>query len=721
MTRTTSETKENPREETRSETVPSYVEVVEQTTMLDNIADVEVADQTLSKDYIEWPLTGIEDVLSRYYNVYAGSWSYASSQGTVLSNLIFPDALFAVPALWDRVKRFWSMRADLEVEYRINSTPFHYGALLVSYRPYLNESAPEAAAPDLYSASGDRCAVVSANTSRTVRFVVPWQAPNEFLPVASSSTYSYAHFITYVLAPLSIAGAGTNPSLNITVFARFVNPKLLGPSELTATSSRPRRGDKESQVKAKQGVVSSFASTVADVASSVSSVPIIGGVASAVAPIAKAAGGLFDLLGWDKSPNLSATQFVSDRPDAGITNSHGISNAQILALDPETRVSTEDKHFGISRPEMKSLKALIMRPMLLNTFTISSAAAVNTVLKQIYVRPYSPRVTGSAGAYNLYQDFLSYYSNFFQSCRGGYKYLFYFATSTYTSTRVRITFEPTLGSVSSVSYGGETFSAVIDIQGDTWYALTVPYCRPSLAMDISTNSVLANASSNGQLLVSLVNPVQTSGSTDNIFVSVFRAAAEDFEFSSPCSFKPLVAANCDFQSEFTKQFAPIAKVPQLKVEQLINDETVNAHTDYLARLHTAGLYSAGGVIALMPTAGDAYSYLRCFRFYRGAVRIGATIATAAYSYLSYPANNTSAWNNGVNMHGVDPLLSAIPYNNNVRFMRNTGNALTYATADALVRTYTKSDATATTLSLWGSGDDFTLGGVIAPPVLTSTT
>ena len=681
------------------------------------------------EDTYRWSQPSFDEVISRWYKLATPTWSYSQTADTAVAVLDVSKSLFNVTTLFDRIKRYRYWRGGVKLRLQTNSTPFHYGSVFAAIVPHY--TTPEAAAAPIentvWSLSGQKCSgFLSANTGKPLELSCPYQSPNEYLDITQQDDQRPFYLMVCVMNPLKVAGGAANPTLQMSIFAQFTDFQLLGPSEITANSSSKKvsSADREQKNAVKQGTLGKVAGAVSDVASKLTKIPVIGGIASAVAPIASAVGSIFDYFGWDKPTNITAQSFTITRTSRGMANASGMDPSEPVGLKPDQKLSTETKHFGMDDPATRSFLELIQTPMWNGSFTIANNQVTETVFKRLWVRPYAPDYTVLALVEWQRHDYLSFYSQFFKGCRGGYRYFIHFDTSSYTTARVRITFEPSNETVASVTDGGDSFSRIIDVNGDTTVVLEVPYCYPSARMPVAY-SVTGNSAANGQLLFSLVNPIQTNGSSsDVIFVNVFRCAADDFRFYQPHVFTTnamtgttaakkkgsttrSLKANSLLEQLGKTSVTCLGDGPKIIFDRVTEDEEVLAHNDFLHRYHAIQSL-VDYRTTLFPTSDDPYYWMSSFRAYRGAVRMispqgsstdglsldGATspyICLSSGSYPSFPEAD---------------IPVEIPYNNNVRFLPLRMVESNYL--DAYDRQYVSSGS-ATSRAFWSSGDDFTLG------------
>lgn len=705
------------------------------TTQQDTVMPDEVKLTQEGNTY-HWPQPTFDQVISRWYKIASPSWSYSNSQDSTIYAADLSKALFNVQTLFDKVKRFRYWRAGMKVRIQTNSTPFHYGSLFVGIVPYYDATAAvgNPVEASTWGLSGLKCSgYLSANTGKPLELTCPFQTPHEYLDITQLDDVRPFYLIVVVMNPLKVAGGATNPTLTLTVFAKFENLEIIAPSEITANSSTKKvvAADKEQRNATKQGTLGKVAGAVSDIAGSLSAVPVIGSIASAVAPISKAVGSIFDYFGWDKPTNISSQVFTAQRQTRAMQNSSGQDLAEPVGLKPDQKVSTEVSHYGLNDESTRSFLKLLQTPMWIGSFTIANNQVVENVFKLLWIRPYAPDITDDPTGHLETQrhDYLSFYSQFFKSCRGGYRYFICFDTSSYTTARVRMTFEPSNLAVTSITDGGDSFSRIVDIAGATCTTIEIPYCYPSARMPVAYTQT-GSGPANGQLLFSLVNPIQTNGSsTDTIYVNIFRCAADDFRYYQPTVFTKTL----QYGLELAKKRPPTTRVNQIKPNSLLEmisfqtvhtlgdgpkviydrvteDEEIYAHNDYLHRYHFIQSTSSDGTLLAVPAGGDPAAWMSPFRAYRGSQRFAAL---TDYNQLGLAFKSTGASDSDLNSAGayfnkatVNETPIEIPYNNNIRFLPMGLAPSTYL--DAYDK-YVKLEGYNSWPVLWSAGDDFTLG------------
>jgi hypothetical protein len=241
-------------------------------------------------------------------------------------------------------------------------------------------------------------------------------------------------------------------------------------------------------------------------------------------------------------------------------------------------------------------------------------------------------------------------------------------------------------------------------------------------------TIAQDTPANGQILFSLVNPIQTNGSsTDVIFVNVFRCASDDFRYYqahqftttrlTPVSEAFKAKANYRFTTK-SESILPNSLVqlmdgqtrtvlgdgPKVLFDRMTEDEEILSHNDFLHRYHVAQAYS-GALCALYPMAGDAYYWLTSFRAYRGSTRH----RPGSYGNLDglYLTSQTQEDVISCGAYILDDIVPIeVPYNNNIRFLPLRNPETIWK--DGYVRNV-RTTTDASKPHMWSAGDDFTLG------------
>ncbi len=206
--------------------------------------------------------------LQRPYVIGVYTWTSTQAINTELTTyLSFPDALIHQPRLASLLSRYRFFRADVELEFRINSNRFQYGALIAGVMPcmpmytlvteqsdWLNFQTPlkptSHTMRPTYGNPGSRWSnltqmsqmehvIISCQNNPVAKIVIPYRFPLDWIDISKCQPSSTAHkwykesigcCWIKVLSPLTSASPTPVLFCYVQVIARFVNIKVQGPS-----------------------------------------------------------------------------------------------------------------------------------------------------------------------------------------------------------------------------------------------------------------------------------------------------------------------------------------------------------------------------------------------------------------------------------------------------------------------------------------------------------
>jgi len=504
------------------------------------------ADSQFMHDPIDnpFPTQVPTSILSRNYRVFTFNWgpSYTTQV------LDFPYCLLQQETIQDALASFYYFRGDVKMEVRINTTPFHYGALQVSWLPFCVTSA----SINPYYASGNRPVIISASTQQAATISMPWTAPTTWVNWLNASTLDAVEATTigrvyfHQLVPLTTTSTSITDTVVVQVFASFENPRVAGylPSsstrlrmkDRTKTKSKPmwqQSGKDRFRTPTSQEAVAKSSSQTL-VSSTIDSTlsPIIKTIGTFGDSIASAATGLFSggkFLGlFDKPRSLQSTQPVMFDFSKGHAQVDGLLEAQTLGMYQSNKLGSSSNMMGGESSDMP-LSALAGVPMLhrIIPFTAANQVDSQTVIDPVYYN-------------NSYSqpDYFFFTAQMFSYWRGSIKYMIQFITTAFTTARFRI-------SVNYVSYSsavtttGDVVSRIVDVKGDTITEFTVPYLYQSHWRQVNGHGTISDYLQ-PRLSIEVLEDIigQSLESDPTVYVLIWRAAGEDIQFQqlNPPSF-----------------------------------------------------------------------------------------------------------------------------------------------------------------------------------------
>lgn len=650
-----------------SDQIIDIAEVDKVTTFIDSVEPITVHPESTSDAiFNSVPRPDLAMFLSRPYNVGTYIWPASATIGTNVFTIVFPDVLFAITNLQNKLASMAFMRPDIEISVRVNGTLMHYGRLVFCWIP--QAVLMNATYKNYKNAFSNKWFQVSANSQQVTKIKIPYTSYKNYINIGLNSTDLFTLY-GYVSVPLNSVN-GTASPVNVTVFAQIIEPRVAGyvyRNDYTAQS-----GELEEANQSKT-LVSRVTKKAGELAKCFTQLPYIGTYAATISSGLFSVSSMFQALGLSVPMNIQHIQpmqvrqprwnQVSDTP-------HSLS----LGPRPDSEVT---KDFGLVNDTEECLDMLhfVSRPSLLYTGQIASSDAPGTIDFNQWITPilmnctdYSAGFT-SAGYVGLPMQFMARYALYW---RGGIKFHFSFVCSRFHSLRVRIFYLPYYSNNANVFptpteiQTNDTLNYVVDIETEKEVSFTIPYMQLYEWSQITSGFVVASSNeTNGYLGLQLINSLTAGASTVSpLFYQVFVAAANDFQLGTPsmqydyahghflaqsgvadCEF-PSASYECLMKLDYptlggikgghvchsTHSILPITGVRQL-ANMMSPLVTVTANTSLSG-------YSINIGAPINYRAGDAriYNYLinmlTVFRYFRGGVRLAfATITPQAIVQL----------------------------------------------------------------------------------------
>jgi len=489
-----------------------------------------------------YPFQTPSQLLSRSYQL--GSITVGTAWTGV--RLDFPAALFAMSTISDALLTFLFFRAAIKLEVRMNSTPFQMGAIMISWLPCPNTSTY---VPDIWAASGNHPVVISVSTQDAATIEIPYLNPLTWLRWATTNASSIASVWFQPLVPLVIGDPNSGDTVTLSVFASFVNPEVAGYVHSSTTNRRkaitreslfhrhdpqPERPTERKPVPHPKKYVQSQSSdlippkvTEAVTKLSTASQDVANGIQTAASPILRMVDTVASIFanpldvfrqftGLDKPDTSGVTSNVQQRVDSDLCHGTGLSESRTLSLYPNPLLSL-DASLLPGETSLATVTSLAMIPMLhavINFTNVTTNASIVAIPRNLLNTSYQP-------------DYLMFISDAFQYWRGSIKYLFHFVTNAFTTCRFRVSINYTTWATPDVAISGDVASKVVDVKGDTFLELVVPYLFDTHWRKVNDTSGYP------RIVVEELTPVigQSLDSDCSIYCVIWRSAGEDFQFA----------------------------------------------------------------------------------------------------------------------------------------------------------------------------------------------
>lgn len=616
-------------------------------------------------------------VLSRKYLVSTKSWLATDVlvPETPLHVLRFPAALFAIANIQDKLANFAWLRADLSLEIRVSSTPYHIGGLVVSWLPNAraDSDAELTWAAHCYQRFQNNARFLNPSVQNAITFDIPrlcnWFADNTDGDGAGDVASVYFD----VLNQLELSGQdGVPEDLTISIFASFKNPEVSGYGYQTPSAMRAKRVVRqhlnkqsgpgsisksdpiaqETQKKSSQGVISGSLNAMSNFSPMVSSGPF-----EALAPIfdvAKNMASFAASVGFSKPASEAASQPVNIDSYSDLNHTQGLFIGNKLSLTPGAKLASG----GCLEFKKHSLRDLIVRPSLIHSTYIDADTDINT---PIIVFRSSPMIAAkySVGTDHYYQPtFAGYLAQMFLHYRGSMKYKFQFITSQFVSCRLRITQAPSgTFPVDIEESAGDAVSKILDLKASHEEDVVCVYQNPQGYADCAgfydiedALTTISPNDDNNWIMLSLITKVTgpVAASNNKIYINIWAAGAEDLMFKdfhgldyketagamspSPAKPRPVdrrpVLKKQSMVDAFAKPFAPLIPAIASMEAGLISVEHPSCVEELCMRMSRCTLSVPSSTVWPQPLMGInntiVFSFAQLFRYYRGGMRMRIT-------------------------------------------------------------------------------------------------
>lgn len=497
--------------------------------------------------------TDLAKFLSRPTLIDTRNWTTSSLIGPLGAN-IEPWFLFLNNSvISNKLKNYAFLRAKLCVKIVVNATPFHFGLLRAAYEPNVNANN-----------TGDRNSKIRTNPVSNLPYIVPlsqlpgtWIYPadnsggeihvpffryNNWLPLTSAAAAKTMGAIYFhIVAPLLIASSSGSPSITIDTFAWLEDVQLSGSTtELTLQAKDEY-----------DGVISKAASAVAEVTSHLDKVPYIGKFARATTIGATAMAEVASIFGFTNVPVIDDVHAYVPTPTPHLASSEISTPIQKLSLDPKQELSIDPSMHGLPSDDEMCIKKIIEKPSVLATSGWSTTDPVGTVLFNANVSPmlFSSIEIDDAGttlrSTRVYHTPMSYVGMMFRQWRGDIIFEFDVICTKFHKGRLKIAWDP-LGSGGTAALPENTvYTTILDIGQNNKATIRVPFHQAYEFLHTRgidrENWTPGNAlpsdpkRDNGLLIMSVLTPIMSPVTPQNIVIMISVRAADNLEFANPTS------------------------------------------------------------------------------------------------------------------------------------------------------------------------------------------
>lgn len=776
----------------------------------------------------------VYNVLNRQVKFAEFTWSSTDTDGSMIKQYVLPQDIFNVSAyMLEVIKNYRLFRSPIELEFRLNTTDWHFGQLMVSYLPcgYNNPAnpwTPQNTASDtgklsrfssLRQASCNPCALLSAQRKNVVKFVIPYLNDQLWYDLSDlggeNSTFGRMGIVTvWVTAPLNQIGTTATPSVNVSVFGRFINPEVSALLPVVTTSDplvAQRNAEKLSvnknvntekgrqtavlgmfrakktttdlptsqmsdapkdpmtktrDAKQSSGKISGVLSATARVARVLQPFPVVGTIASGVAPLADLAAKVTGLLGYSRNTSNVPINKIYPGPTGNLVSGHDLDISTKLALDPDNKVDADWKNF-CTDVDYDLLTNYCRIPQLMYRGSITNTTPQETVFLSVPITPCAtiPDFVEPGACFPSPMANVSFLHRYWT---GSLNIRADFICSSRTTARIRASWlKYTLNTPPPLVNDNDAaniVSEVFDITGDTTKYFNIPYVDKYPWKRCYTPADDPNTEEdpyNGFLVFTIINsPTSADSSVSTaIYYNTWIAGGGDLQFSRPqdlyinstdytnqvfsqMSDKPSVIMGPEFgdypRQCFLSDFPSMLPATAFLHSGVSCGERTSRWSELSSRYTVASLDTmASG--SLNKTFGwfnimNQYNvpwesfnsrFWNAFLAYRGSLRFQQIIIDPGYSlgtqvHMTNVADSEHVPYNGMAGFAMSDAITRLPINSEVPYYSQLPFQIRDVRSEAFGIGYRINSTTSGSrvLLYMASGEDFSFGYPIAPNAIT---
>jgi len=462
-------------------------------------------------------------------------------------------------------------QAGIELTVTMSASPFLYSGVIMAYCPLTTGASTFGLAdvviptgfstyPPLQMSTFPYHFFMYPQTDSTYTMSVPWICPTEFATVVGDRP-AMGVFKMYSMMPLRAAGAASTNTCTISVLARLVDPKLVGPTATVYQSN-----------------------TVMGISKDLARVGF--GAASA---IASSTGKVMKLVGLTNEANLTPASAITTCIFPGLSS--GEASVPVDNLGLGLSGSADESDISVL-----DLAALAARPSYLGEFSWTLSAPVDQTLATLGVTPShfsSVTRTGNLSSttfYDLTPSLCGYVASMFRQWSGTVCFKFKVMCSQYHRGKIRFWYDNY--NLTSKPDEGYLKSEILDLATDSEVIIKIPmasqapwlFTDPTLSganngpppalKNFSTGSIDFDIRRmNGCVMAKVCQKLSTLESLGNVLVGCW-VWLEDAKFAEPYYPQPSGAGPVTLVSAINWQSGEVVCKPNLTVTVAPEDKPI---------------------------------------------------------------------------------------------------------------------------------------------------
>lgn len=450
---------------------------------------------------------------------------------------------FSHTSIKKKLDNYFLLRCNLKIKVVINASPFHYGALLMAYKPMYNTSLPANIDTSVTGTSADLQNVafsqlpriyVYPQTSQGGELMLPFLWPREWLDITSATnTTRMGTVFIRPMTTLRFANTGTGPNCNVQVFAWAENVELSGPTVKLSMQSK----------RDEYGVISGPASAVAHAMGALSKAPVIGPYATTTRLGAQAVSEVAKAFGYTNVPVIDDVHSFTPQPFPHFASPEIGTAIEKLTIDPKNELTIDPKALGLDSGDELLIENIVKRESYLALFNWTIANVPDDILFSMRVTPYLERADAGTNQTIVQMTPMSMIARLFAYWKGDIKLRLKFVCSQYHKGRLRVSWDPVGAIGSTADSTTEVFTQIVDLAECTDITFNIPYMQdlaflqkyPSFAARYAVDGSMTNdpGYTNGVITVRVLNELTAPLNTADISILAFVSGGDNLSFAVP--------------------------------------------------------------------------------------------------------------------------------------------------------------------------------------------
>jgi hypothetical protein len=534
-----------------------------------------------------------------------------------------------------KLDNFGRISCRLHLKFVLNASPFYFGSLRACYFPLIDnrgaynddvDQVPFSQVPGVY---------LEPQSMSSAEMVLPFLWPRNWLDATKATDFERMGVLQFLqYANLRSANGATGVGITVAVYAWAEDVRIMGPTTGLALQSEET-----------SGTISAPATAVANVASKLTDVPVIGTFATATSVGAKAVASIAKMFGYSNPPMIGDVSAMQPKTFHAFANVETRMPIDKLSVDPKNEVTISSTTAGVDEEDPLAFKNLLTRESFIIGTLWSNSQPVDTLLWSAMVNPGYAR---SGGGYATSIP-VSYFGRGFRFWRGSLIYKFRFIKTKYHKGRVLISWDPTRDITSTSDTETTTFSRIVDLSLEDEVEVTVPYRATSPWLEPQfTSGMMSNGPSpsytynddyhNGTITMRVQSIITAPVLSAEIDVLVYVRAGDDFMYSAPQEISHLFTAKDPTGVLQSEEESITQKTPELDthVASITTGEVVSSMRPILHR-SSFGYAQYAGQPEIATEAGiyQTANYIYRVPFGVGRMSTGYSYATVDGSGVRY--------------------------------------------------------------------------------------